>query len=125
MTTNERNSNGTGVGDGGSGGERGDFGSEGTTKVDSPVGADVDTIARARADALIFDRVASPLDALADALGTLESDLARLAPVRRLRALDLMIEKLGHAGECIYETRHDLIERRRIEVANGTNGETK
>ncbi|SRR6266404_3946563 len=109
--------NGVGANAGGAGGDRELDPDDDPTKVESGPSAEGDTVARARTDARLFDRLASPLDAIATVCVSLPDDLQRLAPARRLRAIELIILKMRQTAETCFETAHVLTELHRALAA--------
>lgn len=104
--------NGSGGADPGDGD---DFGVDPPTKVERDVARTPTQLELARADGAIFDAVASPIDALGVALGSLPAALGRLSRSRRGRLIWAVILKLGALSEIIHEVRHELTEMKRAE----------
>lgn len=109
MTNDPTNGNGGDPGDGD------DFGADPPTKVERDLARTPTELELSRADGVIFDGVASGIDALAASLGALPEALGRLSRPRRGRLLWAVILKLGELSELAHDVRHDLTAMKRAE----------
>ena len=103
--SNERDTDG---GDGGNGDGGAEFRSEEPTKVESQR-------AIARVEGRAFAAISDSLDAAEAALERVETQLARVAPARRLVFLRALILRLGQAGDAFHELRRDYQALLRLE----------
>lgn len=107
MSSDEHDGDGTRNGGGGAGDE---FGREEPTKVESQR-------AVARVEGRAFAAISDSLDAAEVALERVETQLARVAPARRLVFLRALILRLGQAGDAFHELRRDYQALLRLEEA--------